>query len=220
MTHRAPPLPLLLLAIFTTACGSAIPVDMDEPRRIVGTESSVRIDAQVIGEEARPGAQIPVTYEITNMRPTPIAIAELVPETAYDVDTHTFTVTIGAEVPGHQLLPRLVEIAPGERKTFTAIARFRFILPRVLDPMKSSEPAAFRLKLNFLGDTAPFQQLIGIKENAINDPQLADTLFGPWIERNEVVYTNTIPMRLLGRAREVGVGEQPQQPGRRRRGGM
>lgn len=194
---------------------------MDEPRRIVGTESSVRVDAQVLGEEARPGAQIPVTYEITNMRSTPIAIADLLPETTYDVDTHTFTVGIGAEVPGQQFLPRLVEIAPGEKKSFSVIARLRYILPaRAIDPVKAAEPAAFRLKVNFLGDTAPFRQLIGIKENAITDPKLADALFGPWVENNEVVYTNTIPMRLLAKAREIGAGDQAAPPARRRPGGM
>jgi hypothetical protein len=68
---------LLLLLI---GCASANTVDMAEPRRIVGTENSVRVDAQVSAEHVAPGAHIPITYEITNMRPTAIAVAELIPE--------------------------------------------------------------------------------------------------------------------------------------------
>jgi hypothetical protein len=206
------------LALLLAACASTTPVDMNEPRRIVGTESSVRVDAQVSGEEARPGAQIPVTYEITNMRSTPIAVADLIPETSYDVETHTFTVGIGSEVPGLETLPRLVEIAPGEKKAFSTVARLRYILPPQADPIRAAAPAGFRLKVNFLGDTGPFRQLIGIKQVAITDKQLADSLFGAWIERNEVVYTNSIPMRILSRRTEGGAGDQAIPAPRRRRG--
>jgi hypothetical protein len=212
-------LSLSSLAFLLGACASSMPVDMNEPRRIVGTESSVRVDAQVLGEEARPGAQIPLTYEITNMRSTPIAVADIVAETAYDVDSHTFTVTIGSEVPGLQTLPRLIEIGPGEKKAFSIVSRLRYILPpRAVDPIKAAEPAGFRLKVNFLGDTGPFQQLVGIKTVAIHDPELADSLFGAWVERNEVVYTNSIPMRILPRSSSSGSPVEPAP--RRRRGGV
>jgi hypothetical protein len=194
---------LLLLA----GCAAAT-VDMEEPRRIVGTESSVRVDAQVIGDEARPGAHIPITYEVTNQRPTSIAIAELVPYTSYDAESHTFTVHVGSEVPGNEMLPRLIEIAPGEKKTFTIAARIHFVLPAG-SAVKAPPPAALRLKLNFLGDTAPFRQLIGIKERAVADRELADQLFPLWLERNEFVYTNSIPMRLLARQRSGAEGMGP-----------
>lgn len=189
---------------------AASTVDMDEPRRIVGTENNVRVDAQVIGDTARPGAQIPITYEVTNLRSTPIAIAELVPDTSYDRETHTFTVNIGSEVPGNELLPRLVEIRPGEKKTFTIAARTHFVLPAGA-AVKAQPPAGLRLKVNFLGDTAPFRQLIGIRERAVADRELADRLFPLWLERNEIVYTNAIPMRLLARQRSAAEGTGPRQ---------
>jgi hypothetical protein len=194
---------LLLLA----GC-AATTVDMDEPRRIVGTENNVRIDAQVIGDEARPGAQIPITYEVTNLRPTSIAIAELVPETSYDREANTFTVNIGSEVPGNESLPRLVEIKPGEKKTFTIAARTHFILPAVAG-VRAAPAAGLRLKVNFLGDVTPFRELIGIREVAIADRAMADRLFPLWLERNEVVYTNAIPMRLLARQRTAAEGMGP-----------
>jgi hypothetical protein len=190
---------------------------MDEPRRVVGTENAVRIDAQVTGDEVRPGAAIPITYEITNQRSTAIAVADLVPETSYDHDTRTFTVNIGSEVPGNELVPRLVRIAPGEKKAFSTVARVNSVMmPRTLNPRAAVQPAEFRLKLNFLGDTAPFERLIGLKENAIADSRLADELFPLWLDRNEVVYTNAVPMR-WGARRETTPAEQ-RMPGRRRGG--
>jgi hypothetical protein len=207
----------IALVLLTAGCASTT-VDMTEPRRIVGTENSVRVDAQVTGEEVGPGAQIPITYEITNQRSTAIAVADLVPETSYDRDSHTFTVSIGSEVPGNQLVPRLVAIAPGEKKTFSTVARLVSVLPpRGADPRVNMQPAEFRLKLNFLGDTAPFQKLIGLKENAIADSKLADELFPLWLERNEVVYTNAVPMRWGARPRESAA---EQRIPARRRGGM
>ena len=185
----------IALLLFTAGCASSA-VDMSEPRRIVGTENAVRIDGQVTVEELRPGAHVPIKWEITNQRSAPIAVADLVPQTDYDRDSHTFTVTIGSEVPGNQMLPRLVLIAPGEKRVFSGTARVASILPpRSADVNVRVPPADFRMKLNFLGDTTPFSQLIDMKENAVADAVLADQLFPLWVERNEVVYTNAVPMR-------------------------
>ena len=64
------PLALLLVA---AACASA-PVNMNEPRRLVGTENDVRIDAEVIGDQLSPTTRLPIKYDITNNRATPIAL--------------------------------------------------------------------------------------------------------------------------------------------------
>ena len=190
---------------------------MAEPRRIVGTENSVRVDAQVSADQVAPGSYIPITYEITNQRETAIAVAELLPETTYDPDSHMFTVSIGSEVPGNELLPRLVSIAPGEKKSFSTLARVIYVrTPRQVDSQLGAEAANFRLKLNFLGDTEPFRELIGIKEVAVTDPKLADALFPLWLERNEVVYTNAIPMRWAPRSRDSGDATERRAPARRR----
>jgi hypothetical protein len=203
----------VLLTLGLVGCASTA-VDMAEPRRIVGTQDSVRIDAQVSADQVSPGAHIPITYEITNQRATAIAVAELLPDTSYDAESHTFTVSIGSEVPGNTMLPRLVVIEPGEKKTFSTMARMIYVIPPRADPQRPA-PADFRLKLNFLGDTEPFRELIGIKEVAVADAKLADTLFPLWLERNEVVYTNTIPMRWVSRAREIGATPDRRAPLRR-----
>lgn len=203
----------VLLSLGLIGCASTA-VDMAEPRRIVGTLDSVRIDAQVSVDQVSPGTHIPITYEITNQRDKAIAVAELLPDTSYDAESHTFTVSIGSEVPGNTMLPRLVVIEPGEKKTFSTMARVIYVVPPRGDPQDRA-PAGFRLKLNFLGDTEPFRELIGIKEVAVSDAKLADVLFPLWLERNEVVYTNAIPMRWATRAREIGVSPDRRTPGRR-----
>ncbi|HEU4887989.1 MAG TPA: hypothetical protein VFV49_08895 [Thermoanaerobaculia bacterium] len=209
------------LLLLLTACASTTAVDMAEPRRIVGTENSVRVDAQVSADHVAPGAHIPITYEITNQRDTEIAIAELIPDTTYDAETRMFTVSIGSEVPGNTMLPRLITNGPGEKKSFSTLARLMYITPpRTVDPIIRTATAEFRLKLNFLGDTEPFRELIGIKEVAVADTQLADKLFPLWLERNEVVYTNAIPMRWSARPRgEIGDAPERRSPARRRGGG-
>jgi hypothetical protein len=192
----------VLASVAFLACAAACStanVNMDEPRRVVGTENAVRIDAEISGEEVQNGAHVPITYVITNQRPTAIAIADLIPVTAYDPETQTITVDIGSEVPGLSLLPRLISIGPGEKKTFSTMARVVFALPRNTDAHLADPRTELRLRVNFLGDTSgAFQQLIGIPERAITDPKLADELFPMWLERNEVVYTNSIPMRWKG----------------------
>ena len=203
----------LTLALFAAGCASTPAVDLKEPRRVVGTEESVRVDAQIFNDILTPNTSIRVTYDITNDRSAPIAIADIIPETAYDPDTQTVTVTIGSEVPGAQLLPRLVMIGPGEKKNFTIVARVSILMGTAVTPL-TRFPNALRVKLNFLNNTEGFQQLIAIPERAVYDPKLADELFPKWLEKNETVYTNTVPMRWMG-----AVPEEERVPLRRPRRG-
>src|SRR5436190_7966790 len=154
-----------LALILAAACASA-PVNMQEPRRLVGTENDVRLDAEIIGDVLSPTARLPIKYDITNNRQTPIAVAELIPDTTYDPDTQTITVGIGSEVPGEDLLPRLILIGPGEKKSFSANASVKIVMPGGPNPFMRF-PNAMRVKLNFLSDPKPFAQLINIPERAV-----------------------------------------------------
>ena len=202
---------LLAACATTTSTRKPTPVDQNEPRRIVGTDNSVRIDAEVFGDQLSQSVTLPIKYDITNNRQATIAIADLVPEATYDDESRIVTISIGSEVPGATLLPRLIAIAPGEKKSFSAIARVNIMLPTGTPTTRI--PRQLQLKLNFLDDTSQFEQLIAMTEKGLNDPKLADELFPKWLERNETVYTNALPMRwTLPPAEEA----MPARRGRRR----
>ncbi len=187
---------------------------MSEPRRIVGTESDIRVDAEIYGDKLGPNITLPMKYDVTNHRQTTILIADLLPESTYDPETHMVTVSIGAEIPGEQFLPRLIPIRPGERKSFSTAAHV-VIVANPASPWVP-RPNALRLKVNFLGDSPAFEKLISIPEKAVHDPGLAAQLFPRWVEGNETVFTNVLPMRW------TTVVEEPTPavtPARRRRGG-
>ena len=188
---------LALFALLSASCASVAtnkPVNQREPRRVVGTDNDVRVDAEIVGDELQRSMTLPLKYDITNGRQAAIAVADMVPLTTYDSDTGTVTINIGSEVPGNMFLPRLISIAPGQKKTFTTVAQVNLMVPVETTPAFRM-PNAIQVKVNFLGDTKLFTQLIDITEKGVYDPKLADELFPKWIERNETVFTNTLPMR-------------------------
>lgn len=203
-----------LALLLTAACASTKSVDLEEPRRVVGTEENVRVDAQIFGDVLTQTTSIRLKYDITNDRATPIAVADIIPETSYDPETQTVTVTIGSEVPGTQLLPRLVAIGPGEKKNFSTVARVTILMGSASTPL-TRFPNALRLKVNFLNDTEPFRQLIGIQERAVGSPELAEELFPKWLEKNETLYTNTVPMRWRQAGSEDDMSGRSRRPPRR-----
>jgi hypothetical protein len=213
----------LLALLLAVACNSTTPpapattpgkINMKEARRMVGTENGVRVDAEIYGEEMIQGASVAIKYEITNQRPTPILIADLIAQSTYDPDTRIVTIDIGSEIPGAELLPRLISIPSGERRTFNTGAHINIRLPP--NSPWTPKPRALQLRVNFLSDPAPFAMLIDIPERAVRDKKLADELFPKWVEGNETVTTNALPMRWQG-PRTTGIEDAP--PARRRRGG-
>jgi hypothetical protein len=188
---------------------------MKEARRVVGTESDVRVDAEVYGDRLAPNITLPMKYDVTNHRNTTILIADLIPESTYDPETHMVTISIGAEIPGEQFLPRLIPIRPGERKSFSTAAHV-VIIANPGSPWVP-RPNALRLKVNFLSDPLPFEKLIAIPEKSVHDPVLAARLFPKWVEGNETVFTNTLPMRWNTVSDEATTPATT--PARRRRGG-
>jgi len=185
---------LLIAALLAAACATTKQpaVDQNEPRRVVGTDNDVRIDAELYGDQLGPSISLPIKYDITNNRQSPIAIAELVPEVNYDEETRTVTVSIGSEVPGATLVPRLIMIKPGEKKNFSGIARVNIMLPSGTPVYRI--PRQLRFKVNFLDDVSQFEKLISMTQKGVYDPKLADELFPTWLERNQTVYTNALPM--------------------------
>lgn len=211
-----------LLLLFAAACNSTTAptpatapgkINMKEARRMVGTENNVRIDAEIYGEDLRQGSSIAIKYEITNQRSTPILIADLVAQSNYDPDTRTVTIDVGSEIPGEEFLPRLISIPSGERRTFNTGANINIHMPS--NSPWTPKPRSLQLRVNFLGDPAPFAMLVGIPERAVRDKKLADDLFTKWVERNETVTTNALPMRWQD---THSSGMDDSVPARRRRG--
>lgn len=188
-------LPAATIALVAVACATTSQVNMKEPRRLVGTENGVRIDAQIFGEQLSPGQAVGITYDVTNERPGAVAVADLMPECSYDSETQTVTVTFGSEIPGHSFLPRLLVIPSGQKKTFSTRAMISGVIAARSDSGFQRVPRGLQVKLHFLGDPKPFEQLIGIPERTVHDPQLADALLPKWLERNETIITNVLPMR-------------------------
>jgi hypothetical protein len=206
---------LALLLFILAACSSTKSVDMSEPRRVVGTENDVRIDAEVFGDTLGPSVSIPIKYDITNNRSSTILVADLLLNATYDAETLMVTVDIGSEIPGEQFLPRLISIPSGGKKSFRGAVRVAIMSSPTSTPF-SPRPNKLRLRVNFLGETKPFEKLIDIPEKAVHDPVLAEALFTKWVEGNETVVTNTLPMRWrVGPALDEGVS--PASRGRRGR---
>jgi hypothetical protein len=112
-----------------------------------------------------------------------------------------------------EFLPRLLVVGPGQKKSFSANAAVKIVVPGGTGPFVRA-PQALRLKLNFLADPKPFEKLIDISERVVRDPQLASEIFPKWVEGNESVYTNALPMRWM----PAGMSEEPApEPPRRRR---
>lgn len=193
-----------LCALALAAC-TTTSIDLDEPRRILGTQADVRVDAQVFAEKVGTGSGVRVIWEIDNQRPDPIAVADLLPAVTYDESARTIVINVGSEVPGNEMLPRLIRVESGERKTFEGLAKIALRMPPP-GPF-SATPRYLQLKLNFLSQVAPFQSLIGIPEVAVRDPGKADELFTAWVEANETVLTNAIPIEWLGTVSPVGAGD-------------
>src|SRR5689334_4475229 len=109
----------LVIALTAVAAGAAR-IDMKDPRRAVGTDDGVRVDAQLTTEFVSPHAPIGVTYQIHNLSPRTIAVADRSCEACYDNDTATITLSVGSEVPAGGEMPRLLIIRSGETRTFSA----------------------------------------------------------------------------------------------------
>ena len=184
---------LLLLGI---GCASSGGVDLQEPRRVLGRESDVRIDAQIFQEKVGTGTSVRLTWEIENLRSQPIAVADIVPSVSYDELERTLVVNVGSEVPGNNLVPRLIRIESGEKRAFNGVAKVNIHLP-LPGPM-TQYPRLMQVRLSFLSPVGPFEELIGIPETSIADPALADRLFPQWVEANETIRTNSIPIDWMG----------------------
>jgi hypothetical protein len=197
---------LVVAAALYTSASWAAHVDMTDPKRALGREDDIRIDAQLFDDSVASNAPINVVYQVHNLTQKFIAIADKVCTSAYDPDARTIVVSIGAEVPADTTMPHLVTIAPGEKKVFKAAAVARVLTPSVRSPFLSV-PRYVQIKVNVLRDASPFEPLIAQQTLTPQRPvPLANDLFDRWLDTNDAIDLNAIPVVWTGRAPSAVTG--------------
>jgi hypothetical protein len=188
---------LLPALVLITVTAGAAGIDMDDPRRALGREGDVRIDAQLVRESIGPGMPIGITYQIQNLSASPIAIAHKVMEASYDEDTRTVTLTVGSEVPPDGNMPAMVLIAPGEKRLLQAAATPAMSVSAI-KPSSGGGPRFVQVKVAILRDLAPFLPLIqqqAAQQSARTKQRLTDEQFEKWFEANDTIFLNAVPVQ-------------------------
>jgi hypothetical protein len=188
---------LTSLTVLLAAAAPAETIDMNDPRRAVGRENDVRVDAQLADEFVSAHSTIGVRYQIQNFSTQAIAVADKVCDASYDSESRTITVSIGSEVPANGEMPRLVTIRPGEKKTFSAGVMLKMNAPVSRTPF-SAGPRFVQIRVNVLRDLAPFLPLIEQQGRARAAIALTDQQFDQWLESKESIVLNAMPVRYRG----------------------
>jgi hypothetical protein len=171
--------------IHAAAATAATSINMDDPRRVVGREDDVRVDAQLIQDTVSPGSVIGVTYQIQNLSKNPVAVADKVMTASYDTDTQTITLAIGAEVPVDGSMPHVVVIAPGDKKVLRAGAVPQYSAAALR--ARGRTPRFVQVKVSILRDLVPFASVP-------YGSTLSDAQFEEWFESNDSIFLNTVPV--------------------------
>jgi hypothetical protein len=176
-------------AILTTALHAAS-IDMNDPRRSVGRQDDVRVDAQLTNDTISPGTPISLTWQIQNFTDSQVAVATRVIDATYDQDSRTITVSIGSEVPPDGTMPAMIVIKPGEKKVFQAAA----VTKVAAAASRSRSPRYVQIKVSILRDLSPFLTLIARQTPTSKPQQLSDELFDRWFESTDTIFLNTLPV--------------------------
>ena len=191
----------LFLALVTSivlmhaAAATAANIDMDDPRRALGREGDVRVDAQLIRDTVTPGTPIGITYQIQNFSGSTVAIASRVSDASYDEDTRTITLAVGAEVPPDGDMPQMIVIAPGEKKVLQAAATPALKAAATRSTFAAT-PRFVQVKVAILRNVQPFVALIQ-KQDGRTKQRLSDELFDQWFESNDTIFLNSVPVQYV-----------------------
>jgi hypothetical protein len=193
MRFSKPFVPAIALTLIAGA-SLAARVDLKDPRRALGREDNIRVDAQIAQETISSRAPLNVTFQVENLTQAPIALADKVIDMSYDDDSRTITLALGAEIPTGSAMPHLVVIAPGEKRVFSTGALVHIIMPSGRMPW-TAVPRFVQIKVNVLRDVTPFADLIEQQRRSTTPPALPGEMFDRWVESSDAVYLNAIPIR-------------------------
>jgi hypothetical protein len=184
------------VAVFLLASSTAraAGVDFKDPRRALGREDDIKVDAQMLQETLSPGSPISVTYQIENLTSTPIAIADKVADATFDADSQTITLSIGAEIPQGTAMPHLTVIVPGQTHAFRIGASAQVLIPNAKSPW-ARVPRFVQITVNVLRDLKPFAKLIAQQTQSASAPPLPNDLFDIWVASVSSVELNVLPVR-------------------------
>jgi hypothetical protein len=182
----------VFLLISSTA--NAAGVDFKDPRRALGREDDIRVDAQMLQETLSPGSAISVTYQVENLTSAPIAIADKVAGASFDPDSLTITVSIGAEIPEGTAMPHLTTIPPGQKRAFRIGAAAQVLVANARSPW-ARVPRFVQIVVNVLHDLKPFANLIDQQAKSAVAPPLPNDLFDTWVASVSSVELNVLPVR-------------------------
>jgi hypothetical protein len=169
-------------------------VDFKDPRRALGREDDIKVDAQMLQETISPGSPISVTYQVENLTSAPIAIADKVADATFDADSQTITVSIGAEIPEGTAMPHLTVIAPGQTHAFRIGASAQVVVANEKSPW-AHVPRFVQIVVNVLRDLKPFANLIAQQAKSASAPPLPNNLFDTWVASVSSVELNVLPVR-------------------------
>jgi hypothetical protein len=193
MQSSKPFLAAVATTVIAAASAMAAHVDLKDPKRAVGREGDVRVDAQLTQDTLSQASPINVTYQIENLSPVAVAIADRVFDTTFDADARTITLSIGAEVPPGPNMPHLVVIRPGEKRVLVGGALVHVVTPDVRTPW-AAVPRFIQIQVTVLRDITPFVSLIEQQKKATAAVPLPTEMFDRWVESSESVLLNTIPV--------------------------
>lgn len=175
------------------AAANAAHVDMKDPRRALGRDDDVRIDAQLFQDTLEANGPISVTYQIENLSNSPIAIADRITDVDFNRDDATITLSIGAEALTAKTLPHLVIIAPGEKKTFKSGGTVRGVQSS-RGPF-ASVPHAVQIRVNIVRDIGAFREAIVAQQQPNAAVAVTNEMFDRWIDSNDSIALNALPVK-------------------------
>lgn len=192
-------LPLMTTIVLLPSAAAADRIDMNDPRRIVGRENDIRVDAQLLHDTVAPGSPVGVVYQVENHSSRPIAIAGKLAAASYDRETATITLAVGAEIPPDGRMPHMEIIAPGEKKVLNVGATPALTVDAT-DPRFGAAPRYVQVKVSFLRDVEAFATVIA-RQDSRGGAHFPDELFDRWFEAQDTIFLNAVPVRFSPRSR-------------------
>ena len=172
---------------------AAAHVDFSDPRRALGREGDIRVDAELTQDALATNSPIGVTYQIQNLSKNVIAVADKVVDTDFDLESLTVTLSIGAEIPPGTQMPHLVTINAGEKRVMTAAAMLHVAIPN-MHTRWTPVPRFVQVKVTLLRDVTAFAPLIEQQRSGVTTVSLPNNMFDRWVEASDSILLNPIPV--------------------------